>query len=95
VPRGDIILLVNPRRSSFEGHRRCGRRADRVELSVANKRLSSTPPDEQRQIPELLDVRVTLVESGSRKAPARVRLECKIFENASLPAIVGDVDDHG
>jgi hypothetical protein len=59
----------------------------------AHKRLPFMAPDEQRQVLEILDVRVTILEPGSRKVPARIRLEGTVLANGLLAGITGDVDD--
>jgi hypothetical protein len=50
-------------------------------------------PEEQKQVLELLDVRVTILDSGSRSAPARVRVEGTVFEHALLQGIAPEVED--
>ena len=51
---------------------------------VAHKRLDTMSPVERRAVMDLLDVRVTVLDSGGRRGTPQIRIEGQIPEMLSL-----------
>lgn len=47
----------------------------------AHQRLPQMTPEEQKEVLDLLDVRVTILEHGTRTTPARVRIEGVVYDH--------------
>jgi hypothetical protein len=46
----------------------------------ANRRLPEMTPEEQKEVLDLLDVRVTVIEHATRTTPTRVRIEGIVYD---------------
>lgn len=64
-----------------ESHRESQRMRRLWDLAEhASKRLPQMTPEEQKEIYELLDLRVTIVQQRTRTQPARIRIEGVVYE---------------
>ena len=58
----------------------------------AHERLPSMTPQEQKEMLDLLDVRVTVVEHATKEAPARVRIE-GVVGSVALTNAAREIDE--
>ena len=64
-----------------ESHRESQRMRELWDLAEhASKRLPHMTPEEQKEIYDLLDIRVTIIEQRTRTQPARIRIEGFVYD---------------